>query len=91
MAAQVQNSTGTGSHLKYGSAKIATVAMMAARTTGTPLPANSAYDHIQASNVAARNGNGKRFMRKKRIPASTATFPPLATTKCDNPLFLYES
>ena len=70
---------------------MATVAIAAARTTGMPLPAKNAYDHIHASNETARNGKGKRFMRKKRTPASTATFPPLATTKCDNPLFLYES
>ena len=77
---------GTASALNAGSQSVATVDMNAARITGIPLPASAAYPQIPQRRKAALARNGSRLANMASIHPTTATFPPLATTRCDNPL-----
>lgn len=87
--AATAKSVATASALNTGSASVETVDMSAARTTGTPLPASDAYPQIPQRRNAALARNGRRRANIASTPPTTATFPPLATTRCDNPLFRY--
>lgn len=87
--AATAKSVATASALNRGSASVATLDMNAARITGIPLPANAAYPQIQKRRNAALATNGRRLANMASVPPTTATFPPLATTKCDRPLVRY--
>lgn len=80
---------GTASALNAGSQSVATVDMNAARMTGIPLPARAAYPQIPQRRKAVLVKNGSRLASTASIHPTTATFPPLATTRCDNPLVRY--
>lgn len=65
------------------------LAMIAARTTGIPLPARSAYPQIPKRRVATLGMYDSRFANIAMMPATTATFHQLATTRWESPLVRY--
>lgn len=86
MTAQTRKSADRASVFSQGSAIIAKLAINAARIMGIPLPARSAYPQTVASIRGIFVIGPSRFASSSTNPAMAAIFPPLATTKCDNPL-----
>lgn len=89
IAVPTASRSATGSVRKNGSASTATLAIMAARITGMPLPVSAAYAQMPERSAPIRNAFGSRFAKNASMPATTATLPPLATTRCESPLRRY--
>lgn len=86
MNAPTAKSAGTGSVLNTGSEATAMLDIIAARRTGIPAPARTAYDQMPDMSNGMQKTSGSLLVKTAKIPATTATLPPLATTRCESPL-----
>lgn len=86
MADHTTKSADRASVFSQGSATIAMLAIIAERIIGIPLPARRAYPHTVPNITGIFVIGPNRFASSSTNPATAAIFPPLATTKCDNPL-----